>query len=209
MARRRKKQEIKLKEDVTANVIPMVDIMFLLVLFFMLAADMSQRDLEVVELPYADSAIDEKAEAKEANTDTAAERKRPTINVYHGSSASCGSYDPKKPDLICRDQSHWFYTLKGAHYTFDFENVDDIREGRATARKMKDQLGEIRREWDNENGRQTDPASSAKPSEMPVMVRADRGAPFGYIQRVMNLCSSLFIYKVAVGASKEKDEPKK
>ena len=43
------------KEDVTANLIPMIDIMFLLLLFFMLGADMSQRELAELVLPLADT----------------------------------------------------------------------------------------------------------------------------------------------------------
>lgn len=203
MARRRKRQEIKLKEDVQANVIPMVDIMFLLVLFFMLAADMSQRDLEVVELPFADTAINEKDEQKDLANPL--DIKRPTVNVYHASMGTCAAY--MRHD-ICRDESHWFYTLKGAHYSFNLENVDDLKDGRKP-RKMEEQLREIRTEWDNEAGRASDPASSTKPSEMPLMIRADRAAPFGYIQRVMGVSGKLFIYKVVVGASKEVETPPK
>ena len=44
---------IKAEEDVSPNLIPMIDIMFLLLLFFMLNADMSQRELEELTPPIA------------------------------------------------------------------------------------------------------------------------------------------------------------
>ena len=56
---------------VSPNLIPLIDIMFLLLLFFMLGADMSQHDLEDVRLPGAES----------AKSDTGADVQRLTINV--------------------------------------------------------------------------------------------------------------------------------
>ena len=199
MAKRRR-AEVKLKEDVSPNVIPMVDIMFLLVLFFMLAADMSQRDLEIVELPFAGSAQNEKEEEKLESV----KEKRPTINVYHPASGSCAAY---AGGGVCREEGHWFYTLKGAHYNFNLEDVDKLKEG--TIRRMEEQLREIRVEWDNENGRQNDPATPLKPSEMPLMIRGDRSAPYGYIQRILGVAGKLFIYKTSVGASLEEAVPTK
>lgn len=198
---RRKRQEIKLKEDVTANVIPMVDIMFLLVLFFMLAADMTQKDLEIVELPYAETSINEKdKEAGESKLDL----KRPTINVVHMLMGTCAAYSRRD---ICRDESHWAYKLKGTTFNYNLDNADPVPK--PGEKKMEDLLRSIRVEWDNEAGRASDPASSAKPSEMPMMIRADRAAPFGYLQRVMGLAGKLFIYKVVVGASKDQEAPPK
>ena len=49
MSRKRSKPSVK--EDVTCNLIPMVDIMFLLLLFFILGADMSQREQADLILP--------------------------------------------------------------------------------------------------------------------------------------------------------------
>ena len=47
-------------EHVNPNLIPMIDIMFLLLLFFMLGADMGQRELEEVMLPKAASMKEDK-----------------------------------------------------------------------------------------------------------------------------------------------------
>ena len=49
----RKVKKAKLKEDISPNVVPMIDIMFLLLLFFMLGADMSQREAIEISIPRA------------------------------------------------------------------------------------------------------------------------------------------------------------
>jgi biopolymer transport protein ExbD len=47
-------KSMDVEENVGCNLIPMIDIMFLLLLFFMLSADMSQRVTEDIKLPEAD-----------------------------------------------------------------------------------------------------------------------------------------------------------
>jgi biopolymer transport protein ExbD len=46
-------KSVDVEENVACNLIPMIDIMFLLLLFFMLSADMSQRVTEDMKLPIA------------------------------------------------------------------------------------------------------------------------------------------------------------
>ncbi len=79
----------------------MIDIMFLLLLFFMLSADMTQRDLEEVQLPTA----------RTAQPDGKPEE-RITINVHHRNSA-CDDH----ASSFCRDASHWLATIRGEDYT--------------------------------------------------------------------------------------------
>ena len=47
-------KQMDVEENVACNLIPMIDIMFLLLLFFMLSADMSQRVTEDMKLPVAE-----------------------------------------------------------------------------------------------------------------------------------------------------------
>src|SRR5262245_17897063 len=47
-------KSMDVEENVGCNLIPMIDIMFLLLLFFMLSADMTQRVAEDIKLPEAD-----------------------------------------------------------------------------------------------------------------------------------------------------------
>jgi biopolymer transport protein ExbD len=92
-------------EHVNPNLIPMIDIMFLLLLFFMLGADMGHRDLEDVRLPKA-------AEAKVETPQTGSDH-RLTINAYH-SDAVCSSYGSQR---VCRVDGHWKLALRGKDCT--------------------------------------------------------------------------------------------
>ncbi|HEV3029560.1 MAG TPA: biopolymer transporter ExbD, partial [Planctomycetota bacterium] len=65
----------RIQDTLAPNLIPMIDIMFLLLLFFMLGADMGQRSLEEVQLPLADSAENE---PPRTGPDS-----RVTINAHH------------------------------------------------------------------------------------------------------------------------------
>jgi len=90
-------------QHVNPNLIPMIDIMFLLLLFFMLGADMGQRELESVRLPVASAAVTDKIKED-----------RLTINANHRDQVRCTTYDQKK---ICRDEAHWNLTLRGEDCT--------------------------------------------------------------------------------------------
>ena len=71
----RKRKPPVVKEDVTCNLIPMVDIMFLLLLFFILGADMTQREQADLVLPTASEIKeDEKVKSEDPTT---------TVNVQH------------------------------------------------------------------------------------------------------------------------------
>lgn len=92
-------RKLSVQEDVSPNLIPMIDIMFLLLLFFMLGADMGQRELEEVKLPTA------RAEEDKADT-------RLTINVAHGP-PHCGLFNAGR---VCREDSHWSLKIRGVEY---------------------------------------------------------------------------------------------
>lgn len=63
-------KSIDVEENVACNLIPMIDIMFLLLLFFMLSADMSQRTIEDVKLPIAEQAKEDPKEKEGYETTT-------------------------------------------------------------------------------------------------------------------------------------------
>src|SRR5215470_4595814 len=89
------------EESVACNLIPMIDIMFLLLLFFMLGADMSQRELEEVELPKADQ-VKEEAKVKDQNA-----ARRVNVNIFHthtSTGTGCPTHDNGG---VCRDMTHW------------------------------------------------------------------------------------------------------
>jgi len=90
-----------IQETLAPNLIPMIDIMFLLLLFFMLGADMGQRELEDVSLPKADEA---KVPPKGTNDGSL------TINAHHRLEVACPDYGHRK---VCRRDDHWKLAIKG------------------------------------------------------------------------------------------------
>ncbi|MHC4780468.1 MAG: ExbD/TolR family protein [Planctomycetota bacterium] len=67
MARKKKKTESGMEMNLT----PMIDVVFQLIIFFMLVTEMAQADLEVLTLP----------SASEASPDNNPEKKRITVNL--------------------------------------------------------------------------------------------------------------------------------
>ena len=108
-----KKKKIKrapkmaVQEEVTPNLIPMIDIMFLLLLFLMLGADMGRREFEEVILPIVDagSVKPDKEAVKEGIT---------IVNVYHRYDGEC---QPYKSGGICTQRDHWAIGVRGHDYT--------------------------------------------------------------------------------------------
>jgi biopolymer transport protein ExbD len=96
----------RIQESLAPNLIPMIDIMFLLLLFFMLGADMGQRSLEEVRLPLASSAQHEPPRA--------APEPRVTINAHRRTDAACPDYGRRR---TCRDPGHWKLAIRGKDVT--------------------------------------------------------------------------------------------
>jgi biopolymer transport protein ExbD len=172
------------EESVACNLIPMIDIMFLLLLFFMLGADMTQRELEEVKLPPADRC------AKDDEVATAPGRT--TVNVFHAgarasdsSGVSCALHESGGN---CRDPTHWLVAIRG----HEFDAGD-------SALRMKDEaeLGAERGERSELNDRSVDSPANARE----VMIRADEGAPYAVVQKVIEGCASAGLWKIAVGAA--------
>lgn len=59
-------------EEMVMDMTPMIDVVFLLIIFFMLITDMTQQDLEVLTLPKAKTAVADEPDPKEF---------RPVINI--------------------------------------------------------------------------------------------------------------------------------
>ena len=176
------KIKLKIEEDVSPNLVPMIDIMFLLLLFFMLSADMGQRELEEVKLPLAMSVKEDKENKKKDAT----QLDRLTINVYHGYDVKCAAY---KAESVCREEAHWRVGIKGRDYT------DPEKLG-----------GMLKKEADLQRGQ--DP-KNPQISERRVMIRADDTSPYGLAQRAMNTCAKAGIYKIEVGAARPVEDKKK
>lgn len=166
------KKKHKVEEDVSPNLIPMIDIMFLLLLFFMLGADMGQRELEDVMLPKA-STVKEDKDNKDGKVD------RITLNVYHEPTVKCPVYSK---GAVCREDRHWRVGMRGRDFT-DPEKL----------------YGMLKKEADMARG--ADPKNPTV-SERKVMIRADGKSPYGLAQKSMNVCAKAGIYKIEVGAAR-------
>jgi biopolymer transport protein ExbD len=177
------KAKISIQEDITPNLIPMIDIMFLLLLFLMIASDMGQRELEDVRLPMADVVKEDKPDQDSKEAD------RLTINVYHllGQQASCPVYEKNG---ICREERHWRMGVKGVDYT-DMDKLYAFLDKEAAI------------------GRKGTDPKAPKVSERKVMIRADGSAPYAMPQKAMNVCAKAGMYKIDVGAAQPEQEKKK
>ena len=160
------------KEDVNPNLIPMVDIMFLLLLFFMLGADMTQREQADLILPNA-SEIKENEKVKSPEPTT-------TVNVQHRQHITCPL---NTQGGFCRDEDHWTIVIRG-------------REVPRT--QLKDQL---KAEADETLEPDIDPIAQTRLSARKVIIRADKAAPYGDVNKIIETCSLVGIYKVEVGAA--------
>ena len=92
-----------IQEDVSPNLIPMIDIMFLLLLFFMLGADMGQREIEEVLLP--------KATSVKKDDETKDKIPRLTVNVFHRYSNEVVC-TPFAKGQVCLEEAHWRVGIK-------------------------------------------------------------------------------------------------
>src|ERR1041385_3895326 len=101
--RRKKHKAPVIQEEVSPNLIPMIDIMFLLLLFLMLGADMGQREFEEVVLPTAAGVKEDKVRPKDSLT----------VNVYHNFEGNCSAF---KSGGICIERSHWKIGVRGHDY---------------------------------------------------------------------------------------------
>jgi len=178
-----KRQRSVAEESISPNLIPMIDIMFLLLLFFMLSADMSSRQLEDVVLPQADQVEEDKKDKTEGEVTT-------TVNIHHApeKGVECAVYANKG---VCRDASHWKWAIRGRDYTKD---------------TLKEQL-QIEAQLHMETV--ADAKAGKILSALRVLIRADSGASYGDVQKVIEYCGMVGIYKVEVAAAKPAPEGRK
>ncbi|HVR75032.1 MAG TPA: biopolymer transporter ExbD [Planctomycetota bacterium] len=193
-------KKLQVQEEITPNLIPMIDIMFLLLLFFMLGADMGQRELEEVILPLAYAVKEDKEEDQVGE-----ENVKLVVNVHHDSKGcqvhedslkNLSDEDAFKNSEICRNKTHWRIGIRGKDCT-------DLKKLEVTLKQEGDR------------GRPGGPLKALSsgqqvtPSERTVLVRGDAAAPYGQIQEVINTCAKVGIYKIECGAARPPDADSK
>jgi biopolymer transport protein ExbD len=167
------------KEDISPNLIPMIDIMFLLLLFFMLGADMTQREFAEVVLPIAD-----RVKEDDNTNDTSAPQT--TININHDASITCALADNGG---ICREAGHWLWNIRGKPY-------DKTTIGKQLQIEAEESLEDT-----------VDPNAKKRLSKRKATIRADKDAPYGDIQKVIELAGLAGIYKIEIAAAKPAPKP--
>lgn len=167
-----KQKQAAVEDPQSPNLIPMIDIMFLLLLFFMLGADMAARETQEMLLPEA-------AKAKEIDPTRDQTEPETIINIHHApdGGVGCGKYDNKG---VCRDKTHWKWTISGKSYE---------------VQAFKDQLKLLS---DLALEDEPDPIAKKKLSKRKILIRADRSAPYGDVQKVIEYCGQAGLYKVSV-----------
>ena len=183
MSGKKKLRAQDIQEEVSPNLIPMIDIMFLLLLFFMLGADMGHRELEDVTLPKATS-------IKEDKDVKGKEHDRLTINIYHAYAKDlhCATY---AGGGTCREAGHWRIGIRGVDYT-EASKLAELLQSEA----------DLFRAADAAPAAGAAPGGAAAASERRIMIRADSLAPYGHVQDVMNLCARVGIYQIECGAAR-------
>ena len=166
-----------IEESISPNLIPMIDIMFLLLLFFMLGADMSQRELA------GELILPEAAKVPEDDNKKVTGEEQTTINIHH--ETEDGSACPINANGgICREEGHWQWSIRGKGF-----NKTTIKEQLAIEAQMNMET-------------EPDPIAKKVLSARNVLIRADSAAPYGDIQAVITECGGVGIYKVEVAAAR-------
>jgi len=160
-----------LKEDISPNLVPMIDIMFLLLLFFMLGADMAQREAVDLMLPKASKIKEDPGTDKDPVT---------TVNIHRKDEAEAGFLPTAGPG---RDGEKWLVSVRGIDHTPD-------------TLKLR-----LQADADENLEAEIDPNAGRRLSERKLLIRADQGAPYGFIQRVIEVSGGVGLYKVEVAGA--------
>ncbi len=159
--------------EVVIDMTPMIDVTFLMIIFFIIVNDLSQQDLEDLKLPVA----------LEAGHDDPPPG-RPILNVM--------------PDgtIIYKKHKLYFPGMDTGG------RIDPIRKGKPDyywklAEKLADLARYMKKEADPDF-----PKLGELPDE-PILIRADRNTEFKYIARIMETCSrqDIRIWRVQLAAS--------
>ncbi|MFO1009097.1 MAG: biopolymer transporter ExbD [Planctomycetota bacterium] len=167
-----KRKPATVQDPQSPNLIPMIDIMFLLLLFFLLGADMAARETATMVLADADK-------SKEIDPNRNETEPESTINIHHepDNGASCAVYDNGG---VCRIKEHWKWSISGKSFT------------RETITEKLKELSDLSPED------HVDEQAKKVLSKRKIMVRADRTAPYGDVQKVIELCGTVGLYKISV-----------
>ena len=141
-------------EPLEIDMTPMIDVVFLLIVFFMIVVDLTQQDFVQLELPKTEMGIPDKKP----------EKNRLTVNITFDTDTEVSEIYVKRDRMDLDELKKWMYRFA----------------------KLK-----------------INPKT--KFSEIPIIIRCDRRAPFRKVQEVMQICADkdIKIYKVLIAAADE------
>lgn len=176
------KLRVELIEPATFDMTPMIDCVFQLIIFFMLATDMSQRELEALIPP----------KAPKAQPIVPEDDDRLIINIVHEDLKKITCIGWKEFETIkdekemlenpyrCTSLSHWVIKVKGKSY----KSIQELTN------LLTNEADSYDREPVNYSG--------LRPSKKVLMLRCDFRAPFQATENVMRACvdKNVAIYKL-------------
>jgi len=144
-------------EPLEINMTPMIDVVFLLIVFFMIVVDLTQQDLVRLQLPKAEFGEEDKKP----------EKHRLTVNITWDDEAEVSEIFIKQDTYTLDELKAWMYPR--ARFKIN---------------------------------------PKTKFSEIPILIRCDKEAPFKMVQQVMAICADkdIQIYKVLLAAAENKPE---
>ena len=153
--------------ETALNMTPMIDVVFNLIIFFMVITDMTQQDLEYLILPKAELALE----------DDGAEAERLVVNVVNPMSELMrGRIDPNRPPIF-----------------FEGRQVESLDELRALLRRRADPRTHPEKFMiDKVTPRPPIAVVGGRPlypSRVPLIIRCDQGQIFGWVQALMQVCT--------------------
>ncbi len=186
--------------EVEVDMTPMIDMTFLLIIFFIIVNDMSQKDLEELKLPIA----------MEAGHDEPPEN-RPVLNVRwfpaggvpksvvdHYAELGIGIPPNEEwSDIVWKRQILYYPFMDVGGRT------DPIRTNRPDYYwKLAETMQLV---WVPQMEMVMDDKLNKMLPDDPILIRADRNTPFKYIQKIMEVCTreGIFIWKVQLAASED------
>jgi biopolymer transport protein ExbD len=154
---------------------PMIDVVFQLIIFLMLATDISNTEMERVYLPKADAAI----------ADDHPDKSRLMVNISHivPGNKDCPQLIYKNGILKqpCQIEDHWKIVVKQRELTIPELEQVLVVEGNLDREK---------------------PGDPKSPSNRPIQIRCDGSAPFSIITKILEAAGKAFIWKIEIGAEK-------
>ncbi len=179
------------KQDLSLQVVPLIDIMFLLLLFFMLGADMSRREAPELELPAA----------RALRPDPEAPLERTLVaNVHHVSPSECAVHAQGGE---CRLREHWRSSILGV----DLSRAELARELVLAAAENPEP-----REGAPGSAALAAPGSAAlatpgsrAASALHLLVRADARAPYDAVQSLIQSAAPAGLYRLELAAARPAD----